>query len=101
MASTSELLIGARLVQGLAAALISPNVLAIIGVAYRGPERIRAITVYGMVLGFAALGAQLIGGLLMYADLGGLGWRSVSLITLPPGLVAMVAALRFVPESRT
>src|SRR6266568_6388532 len=42
LASSSELLIVARLVQGLAAALISPNVLAIIGVVYRGPERIRA-----------------------------------------------------------
>jgi EmrB/QacA subfamily drug resistance transporter len=101
LASTSELLIAARLVQGLAAALISPNVLAIIGVVYRGPERLRAITVYGMVLGFAALGAQLIGGLLMYADLGGLGWRSVFLINLPVGIVAMLAARRFVPESRT
>jgi EmrB/QacA subfamily drug resistance transporter len=101
LASTSELLLAARLVQGLAAALISPNVLAIIGVVYRGPDRIRAITVYGMVLGFAALGAQLIGGLLMYADLGGLGWRSVFLINLPVGVVAMLAARNFIPESRT
>jgi EmrB/QacA subfamily drug resistance transporter len=101
LASTAELLIAARLVQGLAAALISPNVLAIIGVVYRGPERLRALTVYGMVMGFAALGAQLIGGLLMYAGIGGLGWRTVFLINLPVGIVALVAARGFIPESRT
>ena len=57
LAPDTTVLIAARLVQGLAAALISPNVLAIIGVAYQGPERVRALTVYGMVMGFAAAGA--------------------------------------------
>src|SRR4051812_2675658 len=73
-------LVAARLVQGVAGALISPNVLAIVGVVYTGPSRMRALTTYGMVMGFAALGAQLIGGVLMQADIAGLGWRTVFLI---------------------
>jgi EmrB/QacA subfamily drug resistance transporter len=95
------ILIAARLLQGLAAALISPNVLAIIGVAYRGPERVRAITVYGLVMGLAAASAQLIGGLLVHTDLLGLGWRTVFLINLPVGLAALLMAGRSIPESRS
>jgi EmrB/QacA subfamily drug resistance transporter len=89
-----------RLLQGLAAALISPSVLSIIGVTYRGPDRVRAITVYGMVMGVAAAGAQLIGGLLIAADFAGLGWRTVFLINLPIGAVALLLTPALVPESR-
>ena len=101
LAPTAELLVVARLVQGAAAALISPNVLAIVGTIYHGPERVRAITVYGMVMGVAAAGAQLLGGLLIQADVAGLGWRTVFLINLPVGLAALVLAPRRIPESRS
>ena len=94
-------LIAARLVQGVAAALISPTVLALIGVLYQGADRPRAISVYGMVMGAAAVGGQVIGGILVSADLAGLGWRAVFLINVPIGLVGMVLAQRWVPESRT
>jgi EmrB/QacA subfamily drug resistance transporter len=101
LAPTPQILIVGRLLQGLAAALISPNVLAIIGVAYQGPERVRALTVYGMVMGFAAAGAQLIGGALVQADLLGLGWRTVFLINLPVGLAGVLLAPIHLPESRS
>jgi EmrB/QacA subfamily drug resistance transporter len=100
-APDASVLIAARLLQGLAAALISPNVLAIIGVAYQGPERVRALTVYGMVMGFAAAGAQLIGGALVQADVAGLGWRTVFLINLPIGVAGMLLAPTSLPESRS
>jgi EmrB/QacA subfamily drug resistance transporter len=101
LAPDATILIAARLLQGLAAALISPNVLAIIGVAYQGAERVRALTVYGMVMGFAAAGAQLIGGALVQADIAGAGWRTVFLINLPVGLAAILLAPGQLPESRT
>jgi EmrB/QacA subfamily drug resistance transporter len=100
LAPSSAVLVVARLAQGMAAALISPNVLAIIGVAYPGPARVRAITVYGMVMGLAAAGGQLIGGVLIQADVFGLGWRAVFLINVPIGLVALAFTRRLVPESR-
>jgi len=58
-------LVAARLAQGVAAALLSPQVLSIIGVAYTGPDRVRALSVYGIVLGLAAVGGQLLGGVLV------------------------------------
>ncbi|HEY6625262.1 MAG TPA: MFS transporter [Acidimicrobiales bacterium] len=100
LAPDSTVLVVARLAQGIAAALISPNVLAIIGVAYPGPSRVRAITIYGMVMGVAAAGGQLLGGILIQADLFGWGWRTVFLINIPIGLVALALTRRLVPESR-
>jgi MFS family permease len=51
-------------------------------------------------MGFAALGAQLIGGLLVQADFAGLGWRTVFLINLPIGIAGLLLAGRHIPESR-
>jgi len=101
LAPSARVLVGARLVQGVGAALISANVLSIVGLLYEGPRRVKAITVYGMVMGAAAAGGQLVGGLLIQADIVGAGWRSVFLVNAPVGLVAMMVAPRLVPESRS
>src|SRR5215218_9825137 len=69
LAPSPAVLVGARLVQGLAAALLSPQVLSIVGVAYSGPDRARALGVYGIVLGLAAVSGQLVGGVLVEADI--------------------------------
>ena len=100
LAPSAPALIAARLVQGAGAALISPNVLSIIGLAYPGPARVRAITIYGMVMGLAAAGGQLIGGILIQANVFGLGWRMVFLINVPVGLAALGFAPRQLPQSR-
>ena len=100
LAPSPAVLVVARLVQGLAAALLSPQVLSIIGVVYNGPDRVRAISIYGIVLGLAAVGGQLIGGVLVQADIAGLGWRSCFLINVPIGVVGLAIAARAVPESR-
>lgn len=93
-------LVAARLVQGLAAAMISPSVLSILGVIYTGQDHVRAISVYGMALGLAAAGGQLIGGILIHWDVGGLGWRLIFLINVPVGIAALSLIRRLVPESR-
>ena len=100
VATSAEMLVAARLVQGAAAAILMPNGLSIIGVAYSGSDRARALTAYGLVMGLAAAGGQLIGGLLVQADIAGLGWRSCFLINVPIGLAALALAPRVVPESR-
>ncbi|GAB3929190.1 hypothetical protein GCM10011575_26250 [Microlunatus endophyticus] len=99
MAAGPAFLITARLVQGVGGALMSPTVLAIIGGLYAGPDRRRALGIYGMVMGGAAICGQLIGGLLINADLFGSGWRAIFLINLPLSVLAL-ALLRIVPESR-
>jgi EmrB/QacA subfamily drug resistance transporter len=93
-------LVAARLAQGVGAAIMAPNVLSILGTTYTGPARVKAISVYGMVMGFAAAGGQLLGGLLIAANLAGLGWRVIFWVNVPVGIAALVLARRLVPESR-
>jgi MFS family permease len=99
-APTAGWLVVLRVIQGAAAAVISPAVLSIIGVSYHGPDRARALSVYGIVMGLAAAGGQIIGGALVNADVGGLGWRAIFLINLPLGLLAVVMSPRLLKESR-
>ena len=100
LAASPAVLVAARFAQGAGAALISPNVLAIIGVAFAGPARVRAITVYGMVMGLAAAGGQLLGGLIIAANPLGLGWRAIFLVNIPIGLAALAWSGRQIAESR-
>jgi EmrB/QacA subfamily drug resistance transporter len=93
-------LVAGRLVQGVGGALLMPNVLSIIGVLYVGADRARALAAYGLVMGLAAVGGQLIGGALVALDPAGLGWRSCFLINVPIGLAALAAVPACVPESR-
>ena len=96
VSTSPEMLIVARAFQGAAAALLSTNVLSIIGVTYTGPDRLKALSIYGTVLGLAAVGGQLIGGALVEAA----GWRSIFLINVPIGIVALLVTPQLVPESR-
>jgi EmrB/QacA subfamily drug resistance transporter len=93
-------LVAARLAQGVGAAVMAPNVLSILGTTYAGPARVKAISVYGMVMGVAAVGGQLLGGLLISANVAGLGWRAIFWVNVPVGVAALVLARRVVPESR-
>ena len=100
IAPTPSILVAARLLQGVGGALLMPNVLALINVLYTGADRPRALSAYGMVMGVAAVGGQLIGGALVQADVAGLSWRSCFLINIPIGIAALALAPRLVPESR-
>ncbi|WP_406091266.1 MFS transporter [Streptomyces sp. NBC_01013] len=100
LAPTATTLIVARVVQGAAAALLSPQVLAIIRTAYAGPERIGAINAYALTMGLAAVFGQLIGGVLIHADLFGLGWRACFLLNVPVGIAVLAVARRVIPETR-
>jgi EmrB/QacA subfamily drug resistance transporter len=93
-------LVAARLVQGAAGAMLMPNVLSVIGIAYSGSDRVKALSWYGLVMGLAAVSGQLIGGLLVDWNPAGLGWRSCFLINIPIGALALAAAPRLVRESR-
>lgn len=99
LAPSAEFLIAARVLQGLAAALLFPQVYASIRVNFDGDDSRRAFGLLGMTLGLAAIAGQVLGGWLVYADLFGLGWRCIFLINVPIGLFA-IAAARCIPESR-
>jgi len=99
-APTMELLVGARLAQGVAGAMVSPMVLALIGDVYAGPRMPKAIGIYTMVMGLAAATGQLIGGVLIHLDLADSGWRAIFWVNVPIGLVAVALAPRLLPDRR-
>jgi EmrB/QacA subfamily drug resistance transporter len=100
VAPDTGVLIGGRVLQGLAAALLSPQVLATINVAYTGERRARAFSAVGLAMGLGGVFGQLIGGLLIQADIAGSGWRAIFLINVPVGVAALALVGRLVPESR-
>lgn len=99
LAPDAGFLIGARILQGFAAALLFPQVYASIRVNFTGNNSRRAFGLLGMTLGLAAIAGQVLGGWLVHADLFGSGWRGIFLINIPVGLMA-IAAARFIPETR-
>lgn len=100
LAPNPAVLIAARVLQGLTAALMNPQVLAIIRVTFPEHERARAIGYFGTTIGLASILAQLIGGALVQADVAGLGWRPIFLVNVPVGAVALFFAVKTLRETR-
>ena len=99
-AQSPTALVGSRVLQGAFAALMVPQALSFIQVTFTHREQSLAFAIYGMTIGFGMIAGQLLGGLLVSANLFGLEWRPVFLVNLPFGIVAMALAWWLVPESR-
>jgi hypothetical protein len=94
LAPSAATLFAARAGQGLGAALLSPAALSIITASFsEGPERTRALGVWGAVGGAGAAVGVLLGGLLTQL----IDWRAIFLINLPVRLIVAVGITRFVP----
>lgn len=98
LAPNATVLVIARVLQGFAGALLQPQVLAMLGLIYTGPRRARAFAAYGLTLGLGAMLGQLVGGVLIDADIAGLGWRACFLINVPIGVAALVLTPRLLPS---
>jgi EmrB/QacA subfamily drug resistance transporter len=94
-------LLGARVFQGLAAALAFPQVLALVQVSFPEHERPKALAYFGLTVGLASIAGQLLGGLLIEANPFDLGWRALFLINLPIGGIALWIASRTLREARS
>ncbi|MFJ8943510.1 MFS transporter [Streptomyces sp. NPDC102395] len=94
-------LVAARVAQGAAAAAMVPQVLATIQAATEGPRRARAMSLYGATAGLSMVAGQILGGVLVAADIAGVGWRSVFLVNVPVVAVGLALAVRSVPETRS
>nr|WP_241248255.1 MFS transporter [Nocardioides sp. KC13] len=97
VAQSSEVLIGARLLQGATAALVAPQVLASIHANTDGHHRVRAMALFGATAGVAFSVAFLAGGILTDSSL---GWRSLFWVTSALVAVVIVVVLRYLPESK-
>ncbi|MFF8943286.1 MFS transporter [Streptomyces sp. NPDC014864] len=94
-------LVAARVAQGAAAAAMLPQVLATIQAATSGPRRARAMGLYGATAGLSMVAGQILGGVLVAADVAGTGWRSVFLVNVPFVIAGLVLGARAVPETRS
>jgi EmrB/QacA subfamily drug resistance transporter len=99
-ALSPAVLICGRILQGLAATLLAPQVLASIRVLFPRAEQPRALALYGATFGLANICGQLLGGVLVSARPFGFTWQAIFLINVPIGLVAAAGSLAFLRESR-
>jgi predicted MFS family arabinose efflux permease len=97
LAPDAVFLVAARIAAGAAAALMSAQVLTGIQGGFTGRARGRALGLYAVALSAGAVAGQVLGGLLISADLLGTAWRPVFLINVPAGLALLWLAWRYLP----
>ena len=93
-------LITGRILQGATAAVMAPQALASVQAIFPEAEKPLALSIYGAVFGLASVIGQVLGGILIAADLFHLGWRAIFLVNLPVALLVMLFGLPLLKETR-
>lgn len=101
LAPDATVLVLARIVQAVGAALLTPQIFSLIQLHWDGAARRRAIGLYSMVLALGVALGQVIGGLVAGADLFGLSWRPIFLINVPLGVLLLAVGPRVLPRSQS
>ncbi|ADG18052.1 major facilitator superfamily MFS_1 [Paraburkholderia atlantica] len=99
-ATSGHMLVIARIVQGIAAAVMAPQVLATIRAVVPLRQQTRVMSLYGFVFGLSSIVGQLGGGALITYHPFGLDWRVIFLINIPIGIAAFIGTWKFVPENQ-
>jgi EmrB/QacA subfamily drug resistance transporter len=99
-ATSGDMLVISRVLQGVFGAIMIPQVLSIIQVLYAPKERAGVFGALGAISGLAAVAGPLLGGILVTQNAFDLGWRSVFVINVPVGIALFIAAAIYIPESR-
>jgi MFS family permease len=100
LAPNIESLIVSRVFKGLAAAMMVPQVLTVIQAVFSPKDMGKVIGLFGMISGLGAVAGPLIGGALPSANLAGLEWRLIFLLTVPLGLISLSGAVAWLPKMR-
>jgi len=101
LAPSPDALIAFRVLQGGFGALLIPQGLGVIKTVFPPKEMGGAFAAFGPVMGLAAIAGPILAGWLVTADLLGTGWRMIFLVNVPLGVIGLLGALRFMPESRS
>jgi len=94
------ILIAGRILQGLAATLMAPQVLASIRVLFPASEQGAALALYGATFGLANIAGQILGGLLVSAQPFGWAWQAIFLINAPIGVLVLIGSALFLSDSK-
>ena len=100
VAQNAPTLIGARVVQGLAAAVMMPQVLAIVQVIVPPDQRAGVLGGYGAAQSVGAISGQVLGGLLVHLNLADLGWRAIFLVNVPLCALCWAGTVGAIPAGR-
>lgn len=98
LAPNVETLIGARVLQGVAGAVMTPQGLALAQIMFPPKERAAAFSLFGLTAGLASVAGPVTGGFLIHADIAGLDWRPIFLINVPIGIICIIAGRAIMPD---
>lgn len=101
VASSGNQLVAARILQGMTGAMMAPQAMALMQILFDPLERVSKMALFGVIGGLAAIAGPILGGVLIHADLFGLGWRLIFLVNGPVGVVAVLAGFKFLPDARS
>ncbi|MFI6169590.1 MFS transporter [Nocardia sp. NPDC051052] len=87
-----------RFAQGVGAAAMVPQIMTLIQRNFTGNARAKALSVYSAIISGGMVAGQVLGGLIVSADVGGSSWRGVFLVNVPIGLALLVVAPRVLPK---
>ncbi len=97
LAPSAEVLVAARLLQGVGGGLLNPQVSALIQQMFRGAERGRAFGMFGTTVGISTAIGPILGGTIIAALGVEMGWRWIFFVNIPVGIGAILLALRWIP----
>ncbi|AQT72915.1 MULTISPECIES: MFS transporter [unclassified Streptomyces] len=100
IAADPGMLVASRILQGGMAAMMVPQVLAIIHVTFPPQERGKVFGMFGAIVGLGAVSGPMLGALLTEWNLFGLEWRPIFLINLPVGIAGVILGRKFISESK-
>ena len=100
LAASTGVLVTLRFIQGAGSAAMIPQVLSLIQRTFTGTARARPMRLYAAVLAGGAVTGQVVGGVLVSANLLGGTWRPVFLLNVPIGVILFLAGLRSLPNGR-
>ena len=100
LAASTGVLVTLRFIQGAGSAAMIPQVLSLIQRTFTGAARARPMRLYAAVLAGGAVTGQVVGGVLVSANLLGGTWRPVFLLNVPIGVILFLAGLRSLPNGR-
>ncbi|KFE36299.1 MFS transporter [Thioclava atlantica] len=94
-----DVLVAARVVQGIGAAIMTPQTLALVPALFPPEQRGSAFGLFALTAGLASVTGPILGGVLINADIYGLTWRPIFLVNIPVGILAFTGAMTLLPRA--